>query len=63
MTNYGLVYDSAIQDLTVSVILENALSGSEVSFLEYVVYNACFGALWASSFSNKEFSDMGGTTQ
>lgn len=46
--NYGSVFDSSFQDFAVSS--ENAISSSDESFLKFVVYNACFGALWVSSF-------------
>lgn len=53
--NYGSLFDSLYQDLDVSVSPENARSSSDEGFVKSLVFNACFGTQWVSSFSITEF--------
>lgn len=49
--NFGSLFDSSCQDLAVSVSSDNILSGSDENFLKFVVFNACIGTFWVSSYA------------
>ncbi|KAK2992316.1 hypothetical protein RJ640_020309 [Escallonia rubra] len=44
--NYGSMYDSSCQDLTICVGSELAISSSDEEFLKLVILNACFSTFW-----------------
>ncbi|KAK3039376.1 hypothetical protein RJ639_027625 [Escallonia herrerae] len=44
--NYGSMYDSSCQDLTICVGSELAISSSDEEFLKLMILNACFSTFW-----------------
>ncbi|XP_059636886.1 CST complex subunit CTC1 isoform X2 [Cornus florida] len=44
--NYGFLFDSSCQDLTLSVGLDNVLSSWDEDLLKFIFLNACLGTFW-----------------
>lgn len=46
--NFGSMYESSYQDLTVSVSSENALNSYDENLLKFIIFHACFSKIWVS---------------
>ncbi|KAM1133584.1 hypothetical protein ACFX19_043527 [Malus domestica] len=44
--NFGSMFESSYQDLTVSVSSENALSSYDENLLKFIIFHACFSKIW-----------------